>query len=1205
MKLPQSSQQLELLPAENPLIQILMHDYWPQLGPVASSGCLVMLEGQTGIGKTHAVISFLLNELQSKSNRVVYYLTNSVANVHETYQDLLKRIRKSVLIAESERKKYQDQVVYLLSQSSQQESLTESELRTLQKILLNDASVGKEIERYLSLSTLMCHKDSPEYEVLKSKHAEESGQIFRKIIRALQHRVRDVKTGSSGSSLADKAAAFVETLSHEEQNIIEKLLPGEKIRTGQARIVFLSTQKFLHGYDTLVSKTHPIRNLQNSLVFIDEIDRQRTEITKFLIEDSGLDLIASLRCLSANLNYFDLDRFLGDEELHEKLQEFKGDLTECAQRWRLNYSFDMEDEYLNQSRTRLFSDRNNLFANNIKRSLALRFDQDRQKNFIECATKIDVTNEEYNAGTLYGFVNEADRFLSRFVGLTRLAVSKALKHIENNEKNKIYDRELLIASAYHNFLSQLNIPQELADWIRKRAMDAPPHQAKSEPLSEVDNYLSRRSYHDRGFKVSVLSKQHLSHTTVQGTQYDLTITATGLLKNWVEQGAKIVGISATALNSSVIRNFDIQYLEATLGKRLITLTAEQKQSINHYYQQRRQYEKNHIKIDTIFLSYDRDYLQAALEAYTKTRVARPESLLRDMLGIAEAGKKVYLEQDVSKLLQALEGFMRLKSNRYMMVYLSRSIKGDKHAKFVDFLNHYLINLNQTSGASFQLYPSLNASAIRAGYFDKIKKQLTKTKDKIIVLTTYPTLSEGYSPIYHVSRKCERGALVWVGEGPEPSGTISADIDALFLLQPKNILPTQDVDASEWDEQNIMRALDHWKSLAEAGYIASDEAHRYITDQLSGLPYSVQLSLYHKTQDYHHNVCASIAQTIGRSSRGAFKRKQIVIYADDALVPFLATEEAQSSLMTHEYRALCMAACQRVSTPPERTELRLRNLAERATQDTLKLIQDCVFGFRGARVAHYCQVWEAVRKHVLTHPTRAHPTAEFTTLHIQSTSVHGYLFSGSLEITKDFRHAPRNYFSEVTKGCWISEENSQLPILMRNPVVKAHFQAKNYATRWESHPYMLNPAAFFNLYKGALGEEAVKAILTSVGFEVHDLPDEAFEASDFLIRIPHASSFIAVDAKHSLLPQEVDGHAQRLAKLHAIGVQRLMYIRVLADQLGTNTKETRPMTRDLTYDLKDTRLGEGPILEVIGLLQAHTGELLSESLAQMIRWVGRE
>lgn len=82
---------------QNPLDQLLQDDFWPNIGPAAESGCLLLLPAQTGIGKTHAIKTTLLHELlaansEPDTGRLVYYITNSVDNVFQTYREVLELI---------------------------------------------------------------------------------------------------------------------------------------------------------------------------------------------------------------------------------------------------------------------------------------------------------------------------------------------------------------------------------------------------------------------------------------------------------------------------------------------------------------------------------------------------------------------------------------------------------------------------------------------------------------------------------------------------------------------------------------------------------------------------------------------------------------------------------------------------------------------------------------------------------------------------------------------------------------------------------------------------------------------------------------------------------------------------------------------------------------------------------------------------------
>lgn len=82
--------------------------------------------------------------------------------------------------------------------------------------------------------------------------------------------------------------------------------------------------------------------------------------------------------------------------------------------------------------------------------------------------------------------------------------------------------------------------------------------------------------------------------------------------------------------------------------------------------------------------------------------------------------------------------------------------------------------------------------------------------------------------------------------------------------------------------------------------------------------------------------------------------------------------------------------------------------------------------------------------------------------------------------------------------------------MQNPLVLKHFETRGFATSFGSTQYVLAPA-MFDLYMGALGEEAVYAILIEFGYKIQPMPKGCAEWFDGYIEV--GNRILLVDVKH--------------------------------------------------------------------------------------------
>ena len=82
----------------------------------------------------------------------------------------------------------------------------------------------------------------------------------------------------------------------------------------------------------------------------------------------------------------------------------------------------------------------------------------------------------------------------------------------------------------------------------------------------------------------------------------------------------------------------------------------------------------------------------------------------------------------------------------------------------------------------------------------------------------------------------------------------------------------------------------------------------------------------------------------------------------------------------------------------------------------------------------------------------------------------------------------------------AEEICLLELMNGIPGLKEFFEEKKYATKFVESKYWITPQLFNNIYKGALGEEIGKYILSKfANIELYEMDDEFFEFFDYKTR----------------------------------------------------------------------------------------------------------
>lgn len=1159
-----------------PLDKLLQDDLSLYIGPQADSGCLVLVPAQTGIGKTHSILQLILTELAadeggSEPARRIYYVTNSVDNVRQSYNGLLEMIDVKLPKSAASLKR---QILYLPRQDSQMQSVSDAvverviELFSLQtnRALQDKWREMRKMRRFMDSHT---HSKG----TLQSSLDQLAQTTYGLLVNAIQSRQR-----------SDQPLQ----LSDADMELLDCLLPGDRMARGEARVAFLTTHKFMGGYQTLRGRTHPLRELDNALLLIDEFDRQNEVILQIMAEQKALDLVELTRTLHANLQLHQVERSSRYVGIEEQFDSLRTALREFAQRWHLEFAFNTEGDSFEDEKVRLFSDRTVTHAHSSEHLFRLSTDQQLRKNVIHTAALDREAEQESFDKRLSRFINEADWVYRRFIWVMRSSVWRYMQNTPRGDGEARVDSATL-QEAVMSILSHLNL-QRLSDVVFA-ALDVQTSLVGGrEHRSSADIRAGARTYHDKGLKLTDVRRNEGTRDTVSCYFTGLAVTPSGLLARMVEGGAKVVGVSATATSRTVIRNFDLTYLQGRLGSRFIELTPGQQEAVGDWYRSRRRYADTGVHIDVQFTAEDRGLVAEALENVSGRPVSKPAMALGHLFGEEEGSD--YRLSWVSKLLAALAGFMAARDNRYMLVLLNRTISSSRYPEFVRFLENYLQRAAAESGTGVRLFDGMNAEAMAYGEFDQVLRHLSGSADKVVVLSAYASMGEGKNPDYTVQQAAELEQLVWVGDGQAPI-RVKTDIDTLYLEK-----PTHQLLSSEDYQVGQLLLLHQIMALQESGWISLAETRTWVREALQGMAYKKHLGKYHKTGDYVWLIRKVIEQAVGRTARTAFKRPVIRLFADNELAPFLSGDERSPTVLSHEYSALVAAArnyCQPCAA--SREYLLPYNRAALSTADTLSLIRELMSGFRGAAGESAIASWDGLRKQLLAAPTIADPSSDYPRLYLQAPTTDGYRFSGGLEVDREYMESDRNllFFDQAIGGRWISDEESGLPLLMRNPVVREHFEQKGWATRWRPYPYTMNPAAFFNIYKAALGEEGVLAILQHMGLKACPLPAEVYEFCDFLLR-PHADQPpIGIDAKHWRTDGAVEHHSGKFEKLRAaLGMRRFVYINLFGS--------AEQSCRYLCNELKPALRKESSVLEVPGLVDLQTGETIKDHLTTLLEWI---
>ena len=292
-----------------------------------------------------------------------------------------------------------------------------------------------------------------------------------------------------------------------------------------------------------------------------------------LVEAIHIDILARAKTLLANLQFNQLchkPQFRGVDEL---VQKYLQGLEEFVESYNLHLSFDMDQELSRCTpNPLLFSDKLATHTTNIDNRLFFQYEaQDNQhiifadprrnnqsitdnENFDDTSNSKDYPDSWVK---FTEFLNELDQWVGKRFNFMVMSAAECYKDNLSKAANapNSHHIESSSAEAIASILHQLNL-YDLIDSINKQLQAL---SGRKHPYQAHDN-----TYHTRGISLIEIDRPNNTNDSVFFNHHGFDVSPTGMLASYVEQGATVIGISATANCESVIHNFDIDYLKSRL-----------------------------------------------------------------------------------------------------------------------------------------------------------------------------------------------------------------------------------------------------------------------------------------------------------------------------------------------------------------------------------------------------------------------------------------------------------------------------------------------------------------------------------------------------------------------------------------------------------------------------------------------------------------
>ncbi len=921
------------------------------------------------------------------------------------------------------------------------------------------------------------------------------------------------------------------------------------------------------------------------------------EIRKALIKDRDTKVLDNLPAAMKNaIEHFDADRQRFDKLLAHANQIYDD--------YRLQFEYRTDEAEGDGERNFIFNDNLssiNVYSNEGHTHVFAEFDEPKNRVTVKTVTprqykkiKADPKREIIQ---LLDLLKEVRRFFSETVSyLNDFAEQYSACKNEANLK----ERAMLKKPLAGDLISIDNAVNTVLHTLRLKDIIKPDFLRQIIPMSlrrdSLFSVIRDLSFYACGFSVFQFmnSPDHAESTTFDYTS--LRITPEALIYS-IAQSCPVLMVSATATWDSG-RNFCLPWLKEKLSKDYIDLSAKAREYEEAFYSgMRRKYAQINMRSD--FLSgaeilgnrtaaevlrswfTDRSDLESEIAVLCRkinedqTRFNEQHKKNRES---KITGDPLFITKRYLELFAAIRAFYESKTGRAWFFLTAPLLKsGNKPAP--GFLFEIAEGFKQLCDKAYPDIPrgAPSMHVLKAENFaddeKSFKKELVEGKN-VLVFSAYNSTALGVNIHFKLPKEVLERECVCVApfKNQEDGRLKSCDFDGLYLGNITNIYdrPNDESESAEEQKQAAVKCIYDLENQVEHNVMPFANAKKYIRDVLCGGP------IFYNDSDAHNVMlrrrkAATVIQAIGRISRVFYKNKTITLLLSQETAADLDPDEMESHFLTPEQQKIADLVRPLYHRNPGEQELMLRNAAEQnSTMTARNIAQILRIGFsENGWDRTLMDLWEGLREFALRHPT-CEALPEDNTL-LSSLLKHAYFDGGGH--AEYFYLTPNNFdyvhvsFATSKALFWTEEtakkdvdeqpepyqssgqvnaKSARLEALLRYPGMAEFFKKEGYAQSFGTGRFLMTPAFFNNIYKGALGEAAGRFILKSLGIDLEPISDgQIFELFDFTVK---GRPKIFVDFKDWSSRTRADDASNKLKIQEKLGITggRAFIINVVLD-----------------------------------------------------------
>lgn len=1027
----------------------------------------------------------------------------------------------------------------------------------------------KRLDRLKMLKTKK-EKSSDEFEFIQElkDRINEDEQAFRK-------RIRSVLSENFRTSKEQKRAIKKKS----EFQWIEKLYPY--IFIDEKKIILMTMRKLLSGLSPLAGTGNSMLTeefLKGSILFIDEYDATKKDVKDEIIEEQlreRLDLIRVFRSVHSALHS---ERFSNDllDVLHMDdytLQKFYESIiihaNELYERFHLGLSYRQEDGLVDRKKNFLFYD--SQFQTILEKGKYTIFAQEDKARHRMSITKGESDSSIDGNVSIQDLLRKVDAFMKRFsYFIWRWAnaymIKENSKRTERKSKDGIELDMMTVDNAAYSIIDKF-----LSDRQEKRIIFS--YYSKMNKQAMRDGQRLPYSYFANGFTMFELEDNDANNDDTMMSMVKIKDTPESIMA-FIAENALVFAISATAAIPSATGNYCRDYLKEVLKDKFHSLPeedAELTDYIRKELEMRNEPYRNEIGVEVSDVPEDEELIKERLINCFADKESAKLCLNKIELETSELGEEKcsYYANKYMRLAYVVRLFANQKDQQSLL-YLGKALPKDSDGSTLkkNVLDYIIKMVNEDAG--LKGLHMIKSATLTSSNFDETKKQICerlKNGEKLIIFSSYQTVGAGQNLQYPVNESY-RDNIVSLPHSYNYEKE-ERDIDSIYLDDITYL--TENInDVKHFD---LKRNMYHLMQVMECfgNYEISVETKRELIkagfNSLQNIHPKCNVSL-NDAQSIKLHVTRDVIQAVGRMGRTCLRNKHISIYIYEKVLRQLDYNTLMAEFNSEEVKAIGKKLKTKEVTLSVDNQLQLALLRANtiSIQVSGKILSTVKRSFKGEWSENDMRLWKELRELVLKHPTANEE--DLADDDLRAYYINGlqplskYLFSVNnnsyrnihvwFEDEDSFRKSKQIIKDDngrlVVHKC--SEDDARLQILLNIKGIREMFQKRGYAEHFQTKKYIMSPALYTNIYKGALGEVCGRYIIeNSTSLRLEEIQNgNQFEYFDYRIEgYPN----VYIDFKHwkiSSAPYNDKDDIMReiRRKMDKIGAQRVYIIGILKD-----------------------------------------------------------